>query len=107
MLDLEKLSLILTIDNANMLRINPELLEASKNQDEEKSNSEDGRLDWLAAQVNHKSSIFYWKTYYNENWLSVYSIQGLKTFSISAQFGQEKTFEDLKIERDKQYRVSA
>ena len=57
MLDLEKLSLILTIDNANMLRINPELLEASKNQDEEKSNSEDGRLDWLAAQVHHKSSI--------------------------------------------------
>ena len=50
-LDLDKLSLILSIENSNMLRINPELLEASNNQGGEQTNSESGSLDLLAAQV--------------------------------------------------------
>ena len=35
MLDLDKLQFILTIENANMLRISPELLESSQNKDNE------------------------------------------------------------------------
>ena len=51
MLDLEKLSIILTIENANMLRINPELLVSGSVQDGEQSSSDDGRLDWLMNQA--------------------------------------------------------
>ena len=51
MLDLEKLSIILTIENANMLRINPELLVSGNTQEGEQSSSDDGRLDWLTSQV--------------------------------------------------------
>jgi hypothetical protein len=38
MLDLDKLQFILTIENANMLRISPELLESSQNKDNEQMN---------------------------------------------------------------------
>ena len=51
MLDLEKLSIILTIENANMLRINPELLEAGKIQEEGQSNNDAGPIGYTINQV--------------------------------------------------------
>ena len=51
MLDLEKLSIILTIENANMLRINPELLVSANTLEGEQSSSDDGRLDRSMNQV--------------------------------------------------------
>ena len=46
--DLDKLQFILTIENANMLRINPELLNSSQNNDNEQVNENN---DWLHHQV--------------------------------------------------------
>ena len=51
MLDLEKLSIILTIENANMLRINPELLESGKSQEGGQSNNDAGPNGYTINQV--------------------------------------------------------
>ena len=50
-LDLEKLSIILTIENANMLRINPELLAAGKSPEEEQPNDVEGPSRYPINQV--------------------------------------------------------
>ena len=55
--DLDKLQFILTIENANMLRINPELLESTQNQDSEQVNTDNDALAWLHHQVEHMDCI--------------------------------------------------
>ena len=49
--DLDKLQFILTIENANMLRINPELLNSSQNNDNAQVNENNDPLAWLHHQV--------------------------------------------------------
>ena len=49
--DLDKLQFILTIENANMLRISPELLQSTQKEYNEQVNADDEKLAWLHNQV--------------------------------------------------------
>ena len=56
--DLEKLLVILTIDNAQMLRINPKLLETSENMDNQSAETQKDRGALHTSQVDI-SSLFH------------------------------------------------
>ena len=56
--DLEKLLVILTIDNAQMLRINPKLLETSENMDNQSAETQKDRGAVHTSQVDI-SSLFH------------------------------------------------
>ena len=56
--DLEKLLVILTIDNAQMLRINPKLLETSENMDNQSPEVQNERAALNITQVKISSRFY-------------------------------------------------